>query len=51
MILFGIDFMGTKSINLLFRPDIDTVEIDMSHIKLIFSDFESAMASLRRNQR
>lgn len=51
MILFGIDFMSVKSINHLFKPDMDNVPIDMSHCKLVFRDFESAMNSLRENQR
>lgn len=51
VILFGIDFLGTKTINMSFRPDVELVEIDMSHVKLVFNDFNSAMASLKRNQR
>ncbi len=43
--------MSARSINHLFKPDIDNVQIDMSHCKLVFRDFESAMNSLRENQR
>lgn len=43
--------MSAKSVNHLFKPDLDNVGIDMSHCKLVFKDFESAMNSLRENQR
>lgn len=50
VILFGIDFAKMKDIVKAFLPE-DLKTIDMSHIKLIFLNFDDAMEALRRNMR
>jgi len=50
VIIFGIDFIKIREVIKAYLPE-DFQTIDMSHIKLIYRDFDHAMESLRRNMR